>query len=431
MSYFVLFLFYFFSIVNQSFIDFNQAKLNLDKKFWFDGDDIKFLIDGYIYQYNIESKELFKKKINYTNIDFDNLYVEVLNGNPLLFDKTGGEVFVLRNDSILRIDNSYRHRLHNGSLNFTYDNDHYRFGGYGFFNRNQNLVFYNNKTNEWNLKFNFQDNLKRGISDVRFHSIIDNNLFIYGGSVSYNGGHKVKYDPSIYRINLIDNNLKKTGELNPDFPGIRNYVSNDHYVFLLSSLGEVILFDKKKELFHINKVDFNPKLLIGIKDKKVFYLTNSTFENNFKIDSFYINDFIENKNVNQSLIYKKKDDTIQFFFFLILIVLILIFTKNFEKKKIIIGKNQILDQNGDQVKLTMKQIDVLNFLKEKRTNVELLTFLGNSHLDVGHQNRLKIEFISSLNNTFSVLFGFSIIISEKDPKDKRSVIYKLNSDFIN
>jgi len=399
MSYFVLFLFYFFSIVNQSFIDFNQAKLNLDKKFWFDGDDIKFLIDGYIYQYNIESKELFKKKINYTNIDFDNLYVEVLNGNPLLFDKTGGEVFVLRNDSILRIDNSYRHRLHNGSLNFTYDNDHYRFGGYGFFNRNQNLVFYNNKTNEWNLKFNFQDNLKRGISDVRFHSIIDNNLFIYGGSVSYNGGHKVKYDPSIYRINLIDNNLKKTGELNPDFPGIRNYVSNDHYVFLLSSLGEVILFDKKKELFHINKVDFNPKLLIGIKDKKVFYLTNSTFENNFKIDSFYINDFIENKNVNQSLIYKKKDDTIQFFFFLILIVLILIFTKNFEKKKIIIGKNQILDQNGDQVKLTMKQIDVLNFLKEKRTNVELLTFLGNSHLDVGHQNRLKIEFISSLNKT--------------------------------
>jgi len=399
MSYFVLFLFYFFSIVNQSFIDFNQAKLNLDKKFWFDGDDIKFLIDGYIYQYNIESKELFKKKINYTNIDFDNLYVEVLNGNPLLFDKTGGEVFVLRNDSILRIDNSYRHRLHNGSLNFTYDNDHYRFGGYGFFNRNQNLVFYNNKTNEWNLKFNFQDNLKRGISDVRFHSIIDNNLFIYGGSVSYNGGHKVKYDPSIYRINLIDNNLKKTGELNPDFPGIRNYVSNDHYVFLLSSLGEVILFDKKKELFHINKVDFNPKLLIGIKDKKVFYLTNSTFENNFKIDSFYINDFIENKNVNQSLIYKKKDDTIQFFFFLILIVLILIFTKNFEKKKIIIGKNQILDQNGDQVKLTMKQIDVLNFLKEKRTNVVLLTFLGNSHLDVGHQNRLKIEFISSLNKT--------------------------------
>lgn len=430
MSYFVLFLFYFFSIVNQSFIDFNQAKLNLDKKFWFDGDDIKFLIDGYIYQYNIESKDFFKKKINYPHIDFDNLYVEVLNGNPLLFDKTGGEVFVLRNDSILRIDNSYRHRLHNGSLNFTYDNDHYRFGGYGFFNRNQNLVFYNNKTNEWNLKFNFQDNLKRGISDVRFHSIIDNNLFIYGGSVSYNGGHKVKYDPSIYRINLIDNNLKKTGELNPDFPGIRNYVSNDHYVFLLSSLGEVILFDKKKELFQINKVDFNPKLLIGVKDKKVFYLTNSTFENNFKIDSFYINDFIENKNINQFLIYKKKDDTIQFFFFLILIVLILIFTKNFKKKKIIIGKNQILDQNGNKVKLTMKQIDVLNFLKEKRTNVELLSFLGNSHLDIGHQNRLKNEFISSLNNTFSVLFGSSIIISEKDDKDSRSKIYKLNSEFI-
>ena len=430
MSSFIYFLVFSFSIVNQSFLEINQPKLNLDKKFWFDGDYIKFLIDDNIYQYHIESKKISKKKLTYNNVDFNEIYVEVLNMVPYFFHKSGGYVFELRNDSILRIDNSYNHRLHNASLNFSYNNTHYRFGGYGFFNRNQNLVFYNNKTNEWNLKFNFQDDLKRGISDVRFHSIIDNNLFIYGGSVSYNGGPKIKYDPSIYRINLIDNNLKKTGELNPDFPGIRNYVSNDHYVFLLSSLGEVIFFDKKKELFHINKVDFNPKLLIGVKDKKVFYLTNSTFENNFKIDSFYINDFIENKNVNQFLIHKKKDDTIQIFFFLILIVFILIFTKDFKKKKIIIGKNYILDQNGIKVKLTIEQIDFLNFLKEKRTNVELLSFLGNSHLDIGHQNRLKIIFISSLNNTFSTLFGFTIIISEKDPKDNRSIIYKLNGDFI-
>jgi len=108
----------------------------------------------------------------------------------------------------------------------------------------------------------------------------------------------------------------------------------------------------------------------------------------------------------------------------------LIFTKDFKKKKIIIGKNYILDQNGIKVKLTIEQIDFLNFLKEKRTNVELLSFLGNSHLDIGHQNRLKIIFISSLNNTFSTLFGFTIIISEKDPKDNRSIIYKLNGDFI-
>jgi len=60
MSSFIYFLVFSFSIVNQSFIEINQPKLNLDKKFWFDGDYIKFLIEDNIYQYHIESKKISK-----------------------------------------------------------------------------------------------------------------------------------------------------------------------------------------------------------------------------------------------------------------------------------------------------------------------------------------------------------------------------------
>ena len=141
--------------------------LPLIGKFWIENNQIVFLKNG-INTYDIDSNTISICELEYDYNMYENLYVEKLKDNLYFFDKEGGFVFKLVNDKLFRIDNSYKHRLHNGSLNFNYNNIHYRFGGYGFFERSRSLVYFNDLNKEWELKSNFEEYLKKGRSGLHF-----------------------------------------------------------------------------------------------------------------------------------------------------------------------------------------------------------------------------------------------------------------------
>ena len=110
-----------------------------------------FVKDSFIYE--IKNDNLFKispddyrvvsfsKLENYDNIDF--LDYEILNYDSTYFyKKTGGLLYQLVDNKIIRIDNSYDHKLHLHSLKFFYNNQIHILGGYGFFDRRKDIVYF-------------------------------------------------------------------------------------------------------------------------------------------------------------------------------------------------------------------------------------------------------------------------------------------------
>ena len=54
--------------------------------------------------------------------------------------RSGGIVLKLTNKSLTRIDNSYNHKMQYGGAVFQYENNIYRYGGYGFFSERDFIV---------------------------------------------------------------------------------------------------------------------------------------------------------------------------------------------------------------------------------------------------------------------------------------------------
>ena len=100
---------------------------------------------------------------------------------------------------LFRIDNSYKHRLHNGSLNFNYNNVHYRFGRVRVIERSRSLVYFNDLNKEWELKSNFEEYLKTRV--VLFHELSQNSLTVFGGDTSSSNGYDHDYSSEILKIN--------------------------------------------------------------------------------------------------------------------------------------------------------------------------------------------------------------------------------------
>jgi hypothetical protein len=78
---------------------------------------------------------------NYTPIKLDSAYYFI--------NISGCTVLKLKGNKLTQIDNSYNHKMQLGSTIFKYNNEIYRYGGYGFFSSRSFILRYDGITNEW------------------------------------------------------------------------------------------------------------------------------------------------------------------------------------------------------------------------------------------------------------------------------------------
>ncbi len=96
------------------------------------------------------------EKINYKNndlpqsADFPYAFFHIEDKNYLVY-KGCGSVYEFRNDSIVRIDNSFEQKNQFDAASFIYNNEIYFFGGYGLFTFKNILTKFDFKTKEWEL----------------------------------------------------------------------------------------------------------------------------------------------------------------------------------------------------------------------------------------------------------------------------------------
>ena len=403
-------------------------------KVWLIDHNIYQITDGKLYVRNLENSQNSILDLKTKDFDFENYYNQIIDKRVLFFEKSGGLVYELLKDTLIRIDNSYSHKLHNKSLNFTNNGIHYRFGGYGFFERSTSLIFYDFETNEWDLKFNYENVLKNGYSDFSFHSIYDDKLQFFGAHISDEDGFSNIFVDDIIELNLRDNSLKRLGHLNSDFPKLfRNYIDIEDEIFLLKDPKTIYVYNKKNKSFFIHKTNRNPQYLIGVYNNRLYFYSHKTYErNNLEINYIEIESIFKEKN-NYFSIFKNSNSNLLYIIFVSLIVVIMILTlenKTKSNKKIFIKNDEITTKKGDVIMMIREQRNLLIFLRDNGEvdNNQILDLLGNNTYDIGHQNRVKNKLIKSINDIYFSRFGSNLILSKKNISDKRSVLYYLNDD---
>ena len=119
----------------------------------------QFLVfDDSIYYYSIPAngKKWTKHQFTFlsTDLDFEQFKdifrpISLNNGRILFIYKGIGVVYELKNDTIQRIDHSFKHENQFGHSLFTYKNEIYAFGGYGLFTFKNILTYFNLTNKEW------------------------------------------------------------------------------------------------------------------------------------------------------------------------------------------------------------------------------------------------------------------------------------------
>lgn len=124
-----------------------------------------------------------------------------------------GPVLEYRNDSIVRIDNSFLHRNQYGATKFVYNKEIYFYGGYGLFTFKNILTKYDFNTREWREVKTFRE-LPMETGQSFFSYFINDNLFLFGGVTNDEDnviGRKI-LDNTIWKLHLPTMKWSRHGE---------------------------------------------------------------------------------------------------------------------------------------------------------------------------------------------------------------------------
>lgn len=142
--------------------------------------DSSFISFSNTHKYEISSDGFIikSKQIN-NNYDLST-YKLIWSDNYYFINTIGGEVLILNEDRVERIDNSFTHKNQLLSTIFTYKDQIFKFGGYGFFGARNFLTYFSNVTNEWEVLITNSKIFPKGIFDNKYF-IYNDELYVFGG----------------------------------------------------------------------------------------------------------------------------------------------------------------------------------------------------------------------------------------------------------
>jgi hypothetical protein len=158
----------------------------------------------YQIEISLKTKKAIKKPLKWDGqVSFNELRTEFVplseKGSPMYFvDRGCGWVLELRNDSIIRIDQSFHHQNQYGGAFFMHDGRPHVFGGYGLFTTKSILTSYDFNKGQWFLvsekrpRVSFVESIfQKGRENVRFLCTNEND-FPYKNNSAYTFNFKTK-----------------------------------------------------------------------------------------------------------------------------------------------------------------------------------------------------------------------------------------------
>ena len=375
-------------------------------------------------------------------IEFNNNGFDINNFTPIKINdvfyfvqNVGGLVLELNKNDLKRIDNSFNHKMQIASTIFRYNNEIYRYGGYGYFSAREFIVKFDFETNEWeSVKVNGEL-----IPPARFSntfSIDENNLTIIGGT-------------TVDRYNR-EKRIRLTDMWQFSFEELK-------WSFLLDS-EEIQPIDYEAFKFD-NKIFFREGNYLKSLNLDSFELSNNNLTNallkvskRFKIHYFdgSFHFVVDRNNGERVLISRTKKELLGTPKFLkslenknllsfnnliitglLLFVIITIFFLRRYFNSVILKTNKIKYRNKT-VFISEEEYLVLKEFFRNQNSLEnniLQNLVNKDQYERSHNVRRKNNLINTLNSKFQILFNnnsFNYIDTKNSDFDKRYKRYFLN-----
>jgi len=365
-----------------------------------------------------------------------------VSGISYLIDKFGGNIFVLENDRLKRIDNSYRHRSQIESNIFSYNDTIFRHGGYGFWETRDLLTFFDFRTNEWEIKQNKNKGTKKYSHLI---TIKNNKLITFGGFLKDDSLNSIETKSnSVYSYDFQKNEWTNLGVSKYHFSKNDNIIDigDDKKIIIRKDIKDTIFlikpFENKIEFYKSNNftrnIKSNKNLKSFYKDSVFHLISNIHVKNKLEINKRFYDEFLSNKFGEDGFVSKKNNYLIEILVILFLIVFILIYFKKPKTKKnrkILILNNKSVHYKKRKIEISDYDLSIINLLKKNNEFkiIDLMSIYKNSELNYNHQLRIMNKIINDLNNKIKTLMDLKkpFIIMEKSDLDKRIKVYKLNN----
>lgn len=347
-------------------------------------------------------------------------------------------VFKINGDTLKRLDKSIFHGFDNHRYLFSFDNKLFSLGGYGGFTTNNNVKFFNEKSQGWQYVKCSGD-----IPPFILGPLIRKGDFLYA-FYNFRSGNNVEpdlLDSNSYCLNLRTMNWQKLLpiQISKKFFNVRNikYIYTKNYFVMIGETKFIVLNPESNKYIELNNEDFGFGFLSPLNyvnqdtiilDK--YYQSNGVVLK-LDINKIWTTNFSKTQTIHWKKIEQDSDIfTNIFLLFSVLLFLIsisaLVFSyKLIQKSKILkegnLG-NVVLEYNLQKTESSADQNEIKRIIQEfsELTNNELTweemdKILNISHLE-GDSRKLR-------RHRLLKDFPTGMIIRKKDEKDKRRFIY--------
>lgn len=214
-----------------------------------------------------------------------------------------GPVLEFRNDSLVRIDNSFLHSNQHGAVTFTYNNEIYFFGGYGLFSTKKFITKFDFETKEWRLVKTKNNHLIEPLASSFFYKGKEY-LYVFGGQNQTLDDERLKNTEFVYRLHFKNMTWER---LRTDFftQDKKRTVNTENGTRFFEFNNELVLLDKQK-LYKINfdkntcteynsNFDIKSVLLIPNKNKIIVLIEDLSHNTkfNFLVEQFSLKDILK------------------------------------------------------------------------------------------------------------------------------------------
>ena len=398
--------------------------------------------EGY---YVSESSESYTFKL-YTkplpkslNVSVNTLLPVTHKSKTYLLYPGGGLLYLFSNGAIERVDRSFPHRNQYGGYFFSYEDNLFLIGGYGYWQTKSIITKFNFNSGDWEIAA-ASGQSPDGIDQGTFY-IKDNRLYVFDFVTRASNNQSEKRDENLYILNLetfVWNKLGVTNSLirpTKQIKGVKRFFNfQDRLVFS---------YDNKRE-FYIANFDnntvkrFNDEVLFYksggrsiVKQNNLISGVQNTLTGNFTIESFDMSSLSSEKNNNTFYLYKDTEEFFKYVYFAIsfLIILIIILSIYYIK----VAQTYLLDEktisiSGSLLELGEIEQKILSMFCSKRnvSNSEIMTLFEDDEKTKDFAVKRKNKIISVLNNKLYSSFKIEFINKQKSKKDSRQLIYFLN-----
>ncbi len=349
----------------------------------------------------------------------------------------GGILYEFFNGSVNRIDSSFAQRNQYAGAFFSYKNQLFLLGGYGFWKTKSILTKFNFNSGDWEyIKTNGV--APDGISNPVF-TIKNNTLYLFDFFERPQNQSPIK-NPNLFSLNMETLEWEKGGLINPSYIEETN-ASGDRF---FNIKGRVLI--NKMESPRIFEIDLDNNKIIKYADNLLLYKSGgkSIVKNGIIISS--VRNTSNNTNsityydlseLDKSVIAEEYfiRGTISFINYLVgggvalIIILIFLWLSNNRVSKSYFVSSNSLFNSLNQINLGPDEAKVILLFTKKEVvpNKETLVLFEEKGKTKDFATKRKNKTIEGLNKKFKRVFGKNIIVKEKDELDSRLTNYALNN----